>query len=36
MSELRPDSRIFTLDRHFRVYRRNRRQVIPLIAPPEA
>ena len=36
MSELRPDSRIFTLDRHFRLYRRNRRQVIPLIAPPEA
>jgi predicted nucleic acid-binding protein len=33
MSELRADSRIFTLDRHFRVYRRNRRQVIPLITP---
>lgn len=36
MSELRTDSRIFTLDRHFQVYRRNRRQVIPLITPPEA
>jgi len=35
MSELRTDSRIFTLDRHFQVYRRNRRQVIPLIMPPE-
>ena len=36
MSELRADSRIFTLDRHFQVYRRNRRQVIPLITPPDA
>ena len=36
MSELRPDSRIFTLDRHFQIYRRNRRQVIPLITPPGA
>jgi predicted nucleic acid-binding protein len=36
MSELRADSRIFTLDRHFQVYRRNRRQVIPLITPLEA
>jgi predicted nucleic acid-binding protein len=36
MSELRTDSRIFTLDRHFQVYRRNRRQLIPLITPPEA
>ncbi len=35
MSELRAESRIFTLDRHFQVYRRNRRQVIPLITPPE-
>ncbi|HEY1791470.1 MAG TPA: PIN domain-containing protein [Opitutaceae bacterium] len=35
MSELRADSRILTLDRHFRTYRRNRRQVIPLITPPE-
>jgi hypothetical protein len=36
MSELRADSRIFTLDRHFQVYRRNRRRVIPLITPLEA
>jgi predicted nucleic acid-binding protein len=36
MSEQRPDSRVFTLDRHFQVYRRNRRQAIPLIIPPEA
>jgi uncharacterized protein len=33
MSELQADSRIFTLDRHFQVYRRNRRQLIPLITP---
>jgi uncharacterized protein len=33
MSELLADSGIFTLDRHFQVYRRNRRQVIPLITP---
>jgi uncharacterized protein len=36
MSELRADSRIFTLDGHFHVYRRNRRQLIPLITPPKA
>jgi predicted nucleic acid-binding protein len=36
MSEMRADSRIFTLDRDFQVYRRNRRQVIPLITPLEA
>ena len=36
MSEQRADSRVFTLDRHFKVYRRNRRQSIPLIIPPEA
>jgi predicted nucleic acid-binding protein len=33
MSELRADSRIFTLDRYFKVYRRNRRQMFPLISP---
>ena len=33
MSEMRGDSRVFTLDRHFQVYRRNRRQVIPMITP---
>ena len=33
MSELQPESVIFTLDRDFLVYRRNGRQKIPLIAP---
>jgi predicted nucleic acid-binding protein len=33
MSELQPESAIFTLDRDFLVYRRNGRQIIPLIAP---
>lgn len=33
MSELHSDSSVFPLDRDFRVYRRHRRQVIPLIAP---
>ena len=36
MAELRADARVFTLDRHFLVYRRNRRQAIPLIIPPGA
>ena len=35
MSEQRNESKVFTLDRHFQVYRRNRRQAIPLIIPPE-
>jgi predicted nucleic acid-binding protein len=35
MSEKFAGSRIFTLDRHFQVYRRNRRQAIPLIIPPD-
>jgi predicted nucleic acid-binding protein len=33
MAELNPDSRVFTADRHFRIYRRNGRQLIPLLAP---
>jgi uncharacterized protein len=33
MSELEPSSVILTLDSDFRVYRRNRRQVIPAIMP---
>ena len=33
MSELRPDAPIFTLDTDFRVYRRNKRQSLPLICP---
>jgi predicted nucleic acid-binding protein len=34
MSELHPNHRIITVDTDFRVYRRNKREVIPLIAPP--
>lgn len=33
MSELYPDLPVLTLDRDFRIYRRNGRQVIPLICP---
>ena len=33
MSELYRDCRVFTMDRHFNVYRRFGRQVIPLITP---
>ena len=33
MSELHPDSAIFTLDRDFKIYRRHRRSSIPLISP---
>ena len=36
MSELNPDHSIITTDREdFRVYRRNKRETIPLICPPE-
>ena len=36
MSELNPDHSIITTDREdFRVYRRNKREAIPLICPPE-
>ncbi|MBI2949697.1 MAG: pilus assembly protein [Verrucomicrobia bacterium] len=36
MSELNPDHAIITTDREdFRVYRRNKRETIPLICPPE-
>jgi len=33
MSELFPDHRVFTLDSHFRTYRRFGRRVVPLITP---
>ena len=33
MSELWPDASVFTLDSDFRVYRRNKRQSLPLICP---
>jgi hypothetical protein len=36
MSELHPHHRVITTDTtEFRVYRRNKRDVIPLITPPE-
>lgn len=34
MTELQEHSRVMTTDSDFRIYRRNRRQVIPLLAPP--
>jgi len=34
MSELYPHHRVITADKDFRVYRRNKREVIPLIYPP--
>ena len=34
MAELSEGSSILTLDAHFNVYRKNRRQVIPLLLPP--
>jgi uncharacterized protein len=33
MAELYPDAAVFTLDGDFRIYRKHRRQVIPLICP---
>ena len=33
LSELHPDAAVVTIDQDFRVYRRNRRQSIPLICP---
>ena len=35
MSELVPESIVLTLDSDFRVYRRHRRQRIPLLMPPK-
>ena len=34
MSELYPDYTILTVDEDFRVYRRNKREAIPLLCPP--
>ena len=34
MSELHPKYSVITVDEDFRVYRRNKREVIPLISPP--
>ncbi len=37
MSELHPRHSVITVDREdFRVYRRNKREIIPLVCPPEA
>ena len=33
MSEIHPRSCVLTTDSHFRIYRRNGRQIIPLLAP---
>ena len=33
MAELHPEASVWTLDRHFQVYRRHQRQTISLIAP---
>jgi predicted nucleic acid-binding protein len=35
MSELMPNSVVLTLDSDFRIYRRHKRQKIPLLIPPE-
>ena len=34
MSELHPKHSVITVDEDFRIYRRNKREVIPLISPP--
>lgn len=34
MAERHPNSRVLTLDRHFTIYRKNGREVIPTIMPP--
>jgi uncharacterized protein len=36
MSELAPDCVVFTLDSDFRIYRRYKRQKIPLLMPDDA
>jgi predicted nucleic acid-binding protein len=36
MSELIADCVVFTLDSDFRIYRRHKRQAIPLLIPPDA
>ena len=35
MTELDRDTQVLTLDSDFRIYRRNRRQIVPVIMPPE-
>jgi predicted nucleic acid-binding protein len=36
MSELYPKHSVITIDKDFRVYRRNKREVIPTISPPRS
>jgi predicted nucleic acid-binding protein len=36
MSELHPKHSVITVDEDFRVYRRNKREVIPMISPPRS
>lgn len=36
MAELYPDAPVFTLDHHFRIYRKNGRRLIPTIMPDTA
>ncbi|HVX83474.1 MAG TPA: PIN domain-containing protein [Phycisphaerae bacterium] len=33
LSEIHPHASVFTTDTHFKIYRRNSRQLVPLIAP---
>jgi hypothetical protein len=35
MSELYPRHTVITVDEDFRVYRRNKREAIPLLSPPK-
>jgi len=35
MTELYPESLVLTLDTDFRIYRKNKRQVIPVLSPPD-
>jgi hypothetical protein len=35
MAELQAGAEVWTLDAQFRVYRKNHRQMIPLIIPPD-
>jgi len=34
LAELHDSSSIMTLDAHFQIYRKNKRRIIPLLAPP--
>ncbi len=35
MAEVHPESTVFTTDRHFRIYRKHGRTVIPVLMPRE-